>query len=1057
MDSNFSFLKDVNLIDAFKRLHENESMVLKDQHDSEKIGLNFRKFLENILHIELKRHSSFKPESHLFETIKSIDENWPRCWVLSHFHDIRMAGNKAAHEDNYKISKSKIISLLKASHNVLIWYLQDVVRADINFSDFDEEIYQKDIQSEKADKVSLSQECRVEALQESGIKLNKKQQSLAGLFTGRHFVNAPPGTGKTELLTQRFGKALELFEEDEIICLTFTSRAAFEMVERMRMLIGEHNVSINNFHSWCWLNLNNNISKVHKRFRNLSLLDDEFREKLIFMEWEKIYVDTGVLTLSLLKQCLGNVFSLIIPFSILRHEDDELVALAEHQWEKGVGSIINSLEGRNKGLVIDKSIFVEELERLLDAFQNRKENIRAIDFDDIIAQNLMWLSNNPQMYKCIQVDEVQDLNIWQWYFIKLISSEDANVFATGDIDQSIYSFLGADIKLLNEYTDAFEVHHLSENYRSNESIINFLNSYKNVNFNNENKIIATKKNSANEPATLLLQTKNNRTEIELISRAAKKVLSDPSRQVGILCQNNNQVNQIADALQRESISSFRVSQFDFMHHPIINDFISFMKSFTNVATLLDWYRLVYRVGMGCSKSYKQTDAIKYVDALKSMSVIPSDLVDYINDVTDVSSYDYCLKELVRFYNDKSVVVFDTETTDLDVTNASVIQLSAVKLQGGQVVSEFDRYVNLDRADPATLEKLNETSEIHGITESILNEKGEDFAVVLNDFINYIDDSFLVAHNLNYDVAVMERYISKYDNKNKDVFLNKFTEAVQNRSADTLKLSRQLYPLQKSYKLGDLLESFSLEGTNSHNALDDVKATASLLNKIISDIKPTLGLVDSFIDENEKITHELQRQLKSLNQLFFKSNINYGGVKSSRVTLNGLLQIWLAYVEKMNGWYDPSIIEKIRIEIDAKLYPWLVENTESDVNRYLLSVLNDELNKLSFLKEADLIVPGRDKVVVSTIHRSKGLAFDTVIIPSVIDDYYPRFFSKTKDEIDEDKRLLYVAASRPKKKMIMIYYTEKQPLGTTRKFPTGLSRFIEPITESFDYVKSMVAS
>ena len=85
----------------------------------------------------------------------------------------------------------------------------------------------------------------------SDITLSPEQQKIVDLESGQHLVLAPPGTGKTELLVHRIEKAINNFPQDEIACLTFTNRAAKNMVDRIKREIGENDVFIGNIHSFC--------------------------------------------------------------------------------------------------------------------------------------------------------------------------------------------------------------------------------------------------------------------------------------------------------------------------------------------------------------------------------------------------------------------------------------------------------------------------------------------------------------------------------------------------------------------------------------------------------------------------------------------------------------------------------------------------------------------------------------------------------------------------------------------------------------------------------------
>ena len=103
-------------------------------------------------------------------------------------------------------------------------------------------------------------------------KLSDEQQRIVDLDTGQHLVLAPPGTGKTEMLVHRLSNAINSgIPQNKMACLTFTNRAASNMIERIHQEIGNHEVFIGNIHSYCnhLIRENNVIPQI------VSLIDEE--------------------------------------------------------------------------------------------------------------------------------------------------------------------------------------------------------------------------------------------------------------------------------------------------------------------------------------------------------------------------------------------------------------------------------------------------------------------------------------------------------------------------------------------------------------------------------------------------------------------------------------------------------------------------------------------------------------------------------------------------------------------------------------------------------------
>lgn len=159
----------------------------------------------------------------------------------------------------------------------------------------------------------------------------------------------------------------------------------------------------------------------------------------------------------------------------------------------------------------------------------------------------------------------------------------------------------------------------------------------------------------------------------------------------------------------------------------------------------------------------------------------------------------------------NVVVFDVETTGLSCKEARVIELAAIKLENGVIVAEFNELVKIDTPLPAKI------TEITGITEQDLEEKGKLEKEIFTKFKDFIGDSLLVAHNAAFDLGFLYYGFLRND-------LGEYT----NDFIDTLTISRDrhFYP----HKLENMCERYDITLNNAHRALSDVIATFELVSK-----------------------------------------------------------------------------------------------------------------------------------------------------------------------------------------------------------------------------------
>ena len=184
--------------------------------------------------------------------------------------------------------------------------------------------------------------------------------------------------------------------------------------------------------------------------------------------------------------------------------------------------------------------------------------------------------------------------------------------------------------------------------------------------------------------------------------------------------------------------------------------------------------------------------------------------------------------LLSFYqiiSNERIVVFDTETTGLDTSNDDIIQIAAIEIVSGVIGESIEYYF-------ATNKELSPTQKIHNISNEALDEKSIDKSKGLKSFIQFLSNDSLLAHNIKFDYAILNSNLLRegmcsVNMKNNNLFC-------------TLNLSRQLYRLP-SYKLGDILKSLNIRGVNSHDALDDTKATVNLAIKLSESIQNQFNL------------------------------------------------------------------------------------------------------------------------------------------------------------------------------------------------------------------------
>lgn len=234
---------------------------------------------------------------------------------------------------------------------------------------------------------------------------------------------------------------------------------------------------------------------------------------------------------------------------------------------------------------------------------------------------------------------------------------------------------------------------------------------------------------------------------------------------------------------------------------------------------------------------------------------------FVNDLPlDINS-------IPRSYTDNSYVVFDIETTGLNPQSEMITEIGAVKIVNGRIVDTFAQLINPGRPIPPKI------TELTGISDDMVADK-PDITEILPKFLFFCGDCIVVAHNAKFDTGFIRIQAARQELEFK------------NRVEDTLELSRELFPNEKSHKLNNVAERLDVSLENHHRAVDDATAAAEIFIKLMQikeERNKTLGK-EYTIDTNPEflkvpyhhiiILAKNHVGLKNMYKLISKSNLNY---------------------------------------------------------------------------------------------------------------------------------------------------------------------------------------
>lgn len=410
------------------------------------------------------------------------------------------------------------------------------------------------------------------AFEEAFKRLNENQRAAVETIEGPVMVIAGPGTGKTQVLTLRIANILKKTDTSpsSILALTFTEAATREMKERLVKLIGRDGylVQISTFHSFCQSVIQDNPDKFIISEEAQALTDLERVEVM-----HKIIND--------------NEFEIVKPSGSPLYYVDALSASIKQLKREGVSpekllEVVDLSEQRlegekdeiKKGEYTKRKKDGQKNRELVRVYQLYQEEIRRrgrFDFEDMVNMVVNGFEKDEELLLTYQeklnyllVDEYQDTNSAQNKLIFNLASfwgKNANIFAVGDPNQSIFRFQGAALENIQEFILRFPnltLINLNENYRSSQII---LNSAAAVIGNNKNQFEKLKninlsaKSGWEDKQVRIAEFNSSILEDYFIGRKIKQLLNKGTlpEEIAIIARQNQELQELYETLRRMDI------------------------------------------------------------------------------------------------------------------------------------------------------------------------------------------------------------------------------------------------------------------------------------------------------------------------------------------------------------------------------------------------------------------------------------------------------------------------------------------------------------------------
>lgn len=878
---------------------------------------------------------------------------------------------------------------------------------------------------------------------------NPQQQQVIDTQQGECLVLAPPGCGKTHILAERIARAFEIGREvQDMLCLTFTNRAARGMRNRISERLGcdVEQLFVGNVHRYC----SGLLYEQRLIGGDYGILDEVDANDIVHAICARTLQEPSLENVHMAQnyQHFMQQLRLNIPNELLLHAS----SLAYKQQLRELCAHAHLSYGRTALLKIydcpeiippeigahyKDVLYTMDFARKYEAY---KQEHNLVDFDDIIINAYTYLRDTPehQRYSWIQIDEVQDLNPMQLAIIDLLYNRtpQSSLLYLGDEQQAIFAFLGAKKETLEQLKLQCEgyIFRLSENFRSPRHLLNVFNDFAQAHLGVSPELLSTTTREMEgvtpEHLSFCFSDSNTEEAENIVHRLLPHLCENKEETVAVIVPTNKDADLLCNLMT--DIPHFKISGVDLFSTPDMKTLLAHLNVITNEHSHMAWSRLLTALGIEPNSSRSRA----IINRLKQLRILPTDLLLYTGETY--------LSAFCKAYEEQTLVVYDTETTGLDVFNDEIVQLAAFKVRGGKKIegSDFELLLETKREIPPMLGDIpNPLVEVYATREHQSRKEG------LQKFMEYAEGCVLVGHNINYDNRILHNNLQALClSSTLPLTMAAGAERYAHSVFDTLKLARLLFPRQHNHKLKTLLENLGLEGENSHLADDDIFATFQLLQLCYTQARTLVA------EQVEKLrAPELQRIANRLTEryaiAFYHAQAMLMEAPTSP-TPQLIREIHFAAEEL--GLH----IEKLDYFTDYLRYD-VLNPAETP---YLLQQLERHTLTLNTLKEADLCDSESmrrrgEQVFVTTVHKAKGLEFDNVIVSSVSREVYPFYNSKTEDEQHEDARKLYVAISRAKRRLYISYYNlyhMTDRYGTARTFSRGPSPFLESISHHFTH-------
>ena len=439
-------------------------------------------------------------------------------------------------------------------------------------------------------------------------QLTGSQKQAVFHVEGPLLVLAGPGSGKTRVITYRIATLIDSGIQPYNICaITFTNKAADEMRQRAVALGASAGAHISTFHSLCVRILRRYADKADIN-PNFSIYDESDQARCIKQAVKDCELDTTNFSPARMLDAISTLKNKLIDADFFKSKADDF--------------------------------FSKTLAEIYLRYQSILSERNGLDFDDLLMKAAFLLQDCPDVccelgerFKFLLIDEYQDTNHAQYRIAKALVSEHNNICATGDPDQSIYRWRGADIRNILQFEKDWPnavIVKLEENFRSKPKILEIADKLIANNQNRKPKrLIPTKPPVAN---IVMSASEDESEEAHAVAEQVKELSSEGAslKDIAVFYRVNAMSRVLEEAFIQNKIPYQIVRGVEFYGRKEIRDLLAYLKVLVNPSDEIALLRIINTPARGIGKTtidrvraYAARNSITFFEALKKSEHIES--------------------------------------------------------------------------------------------------------------------------------------------------------------------------------------------------------------------------------------------------------------------------------------------------------------------------------------------------------------------------------------------------------------------------------------------------